>query len=484
MGIFNFFKKEQPKPKPLKKRYYGANTGNLFASWKTASGNADDLIKKSLTFLRNRARDLERNNAHVERYLELLRSNITGHGFAMQNKSIDTNGTTDSKANELIEACWKKFVSKGNCDVTGLLSFKEILNQIITTVARDGEILIRIVKGYPNYHGIALQLIECDHLDENFNDVNRNIKMSIEYNAWGKPLAYHVFKYHPSDYERKRERLRIKADEIIHLYKKERPSQSRGVTWLHSVMSSLKMYDGFAEASLVEKRLTASKMGFYKRPKDEDYSGDDTDDENNVINEASPGQFEILPEDWGFESFDPKSGNDNFVDFGKAILRNIASGLNISYNSLANDLEGVNFSSIRAGLIEERDYYKAQQLWLVEHFLKPFFTQWLEIQLLKQTIPLPFSKLEKFDKPMFPGKSWAWVDPQKDAKANEIALSNNFKTLTQVLNEQGLDLEEQYQQLAKEKELRKKYGITTMSEATLLQTLANTKQEVQTKEQQ
>jgi len=462
MGIFNFFKKQ--KTKPLKKRYYGANTGNLFASWKTSGGSADDLIKKSLSGLRNRSRDLERNNAHVKRYLELLRSNITGHGFTLQNKAIDTNGTTDSKANELIEECWRGFTLKGNCDVTGLLSFKEILNQIITTVARDGEILIRIVKKYPSKYGIALQLIECDHLDENFNDVNRNIKMSIEHNQWGKPIAYHIFKNHPSDFEKQRERIRIKADEIIHLYKKERPSQSRGVTWLHSVMNSLKMYDGFAEASLVEKRLTASKMGFYKRPKDEDYTGDETDDNNNVINEATPGQFEILPENWDFEAFDPKSGNDDFIGFGKAVLRNIASGLNISYNSLASDLEGVNFSSIRAGLIEERDYYKAQQLWLIEHFLKPFFSDWLEIQLLRQTISLPFSKLSKFDKPSFAGKSWAWVDPQKDAKANQTALENNFKTLTQILNEQGMDLEETLRQRQKEQGLIKKYGLENENE--------------------
>ncbi|MFL3666772.1 MAG: hypothetical protein ACJ06V_09365 [Verrucomicrobiota bacterium] len=30
---------------------------------------------------------------------------------------------------------------------------------------------------------------------------------------------------------------------------------------------------------------------------------------------------------------------------------------------IANDLEGVNYSSIRAGLLDEREYYKAVQRW-------------------------------------------------------------------------------------------------------------------------
>ena len=224
-------------------------------------------------------------------------------------------------------------------------------------------------------------------------------------------------------------------------------------------MTTLQMYDGFAEASLVEKRLTASKMGFYKRPQGEDYTGDLEDDEGNPINEATPAQFEILPQGWEFEAFDPKSGNDDFAGFGKAILRNVASGLNVSYNSLANDLENVNYSSIRAGLLDERDYFSSLQDWVVNSFLNPLYTQWLEMQLLKQTIKLPLNKFDKFNAPLFMGRGWQWVDPLKDVNANIEAINNGLATTTQILSEKGLDIEEVYQELAREKELRKKYGI-------------------------
>ena len=467
MGLLNFFKKSPQKPQ--KRFYTGANRGNLSASWTTSSLSADNEIRQSISLLRARARDLVRNNAHAQKYINLLKQNVIGTGIKLQNKAQDDNKTLDKYANDLIEQWWSDFCKVGNCDVTQTLDFAELQKLILASVATDGEVFIRVVKNYDNKHKFALQLIESDLLDENYNDQQLNITMGIERDSWGKVVAYHLYKSHPYDYMQQslRERVRISADEIIHLYKKERPSQSRGVTWFHSVMGNLKMYDGFAEASLVEKRLTASKMGFYKRPQGEEYYGDNIDEAGNIINEATPAQFEILPEGWDFQAFDPKSGNDNFVDFGKAILRNISSGLNVSYSSLASDLEGVNYSSIRAGLLDERDAYKSLQSWFIEHFMKVVFSQWIETQLVYQNISLPLSKLSKFNNPMFIGRGFAWVDPQKDVKANTEAIANGLKTATQVLSEQGLDVEEVYQQLAKEKELRVKYKIDTQTDINL-----------------
>ena len=467
MGLLNFFKTSQKK---AKKRYYGATNGNLFSTWQTVNYTADELIKKDLKALRARARELVRNNSHATKYIRLLQQNIIGNGIRLQNKAKDANGSYDKFANDAIESKWKEFCEKGNCEVTQSLDMVEICKLIISSVATDGEVLIRKVRKYKNSHKFALQIIEADHLDEQFNDHTKNIVMGIEKDKYGRPVAYHLFKYNPNDIQNiNRERVRVPADEIIHLYRKDRPSQSRGVSWFAPVMADLKMYDGFAEAALVEKRLTASKMGFYKKPQGEEYYGDDVDADGNVINEATPGQFEILPEGWDFESFDPKSGNDNFVDFGKAILRNIASGLGVSYNSLANDLEGVNYSSIRAGLIDERDGYKSLQTWIIEHFMKPVFTDWLEMQLLTQNIKLPFAKFDKFNQPLFIPRSFAWVDPLRDNQANALAIKEGLKTATQVASEQGADIEELYQQLSYEKELRKKYGIITASDAEIIQ---------------
>ena len=466
MGLFDFFRKDT-QIKAKHKRYYGATTNNLFSSWNSPQSTADNIIKKDLKVLRNRSRELCRNNPHAKKFLTMVKNNVVGaNGIKLQSKARDFNGNFDKIANDLIENSFKEFSKKGNCDVTGTYSLIEIQKMIMTTVAQDGEIIVRMVKNFPNKHGFALQLIESDHLDEQFTDLSRNIRMSIEYDKWEKPINYHIWKNNPHNYEQQalNKREVIPAEQILHIFSKDRVSQSRGITWFHAVMNDMKMYDGFAEAALVEKRLTASKMGFYKTPQGEEYIGDDVDDIGNPINEATPAMFEVLPNGWDFQSFDPRSGNDNFVDFGKAILRNISSGLGVSYNALASDLEGVNYSSIRAGLIDERDHWKSLQLWLIDSFMKPMFENWLEMQLLSQSINLPFSKYDKFNQPLFISRGFSWVDPAKDVKANTEAINEGLKTATQVLSEQGLDIEEVYAQLAKEKELRQKYNIETITE--------------------
>lgn len=253
MGLFSFFKKSEPVKQKKSKRYYGATTNNLFSSWNVAPQTADQVIKKDLRVLRERARQLHRDNAIINKYFSLLKQNVIGKkGFNLQNKAQDANGTLDTIANSQIEQSWLDWAKV--CDVKGKLTLKEMLENIIVSVARDGEVLVRVVYNFPNNFGFALQLIEADYLDEQFNDAKKNIKMGIEYDKWEKPIAYHIFTSHPSDYENQnRKRIRVKASEIHHLFRQDRPSQTRGVTWLNSVMTTLQMYDGFAEASLVEK---------------------------------------------------------------------------------------------------------------------------------------------------------------------------------------------------------------------------------------
>lgn len=55
---------------------------------------------------------------------------------------------------------------------------------------------------------------------------------------------------------------------------------------------------------------------------------------------SAPGTFDVLPEGYDMRAFDSKYPTEAFDPFTKAILRRIASGLDVAYNGLANDLEG------------------------------------------------------------------------------------------------------------------------------------------------
>lgn len=463
--VLKVFKKGQEK------RYYNAAKINrLTASWNTTNLTSDSILKLQLIQLRARSRDLERNNVYYKRYINLLVQNVVGHaGVRLQSKVTGIQGGDDKTANERIEREWKEWGKKGSCTVCGQYSFKDLQRMVLKSVVRDGEILIRKIKGYPNKWGFALQILEADHLDERLNDEQKNIRMGIRYNEYGQPIEYYLLKKHPGDVGYPGEVIASKyevipADEIIYLYMKERPTQSRGIPWGITSATRLNMLDGYEEAELVAARIAASKMGFYKQQMGDEYTGEENE-ENELLMEVEPGVFEVLPPGVEVETFDPQHPNNAYSFFVKNMLKGIASGLNISYVSLANDLESVNYSSIRAGVLEEREYYKTIQDWFIENFMQPVFEAWLEMSLLTKALPYSYDQYEKLNKPSWIPKRWDWVDPLKDVQANIQAINNNLKSRTQVVAEQGRDFEEVVQELAKEKQMIQELGIMEDSNA-------------------
>lgn len=449
------------EPSRAKRRNYAAaKVDRLTWSWATSIMSSDQEILRSLENLRARSRELAKNNDYVKKYLTLLKTNVIGPtGMTLQVVSKDPNGRLDTGANQLIEDAFWRWGKKGICEVTGQLSFQKFQELCLESVARDGEILVRKVRNFGNSFGFALQLIEADHLDIKRNDDLSNgayIRMGVEFNEWRRPIAYHVLTRHPGDYLHGGQKIfdseRIPADEIIHLYDPVRPGQTRGVPWLHSAMLRLNMLGGYEEAELVAARLGACKMGFFTQAEDGSGYEGERDDDGNLIEEAKPGMFHQLPVGVSFEQFNPDHPNTNFSNFSKAILRGIASGLNISYHSLASDLEGVNFSSIRSGSLEERDAYMLTQRWLSENLLEPIFEDWLKMAMLKGEVKLPFSKFDKFNSPIFMGRRWSWVDPEKDMQANLLAVQMGVKSVEDVIRETGRDPEDVLTAYAKTKE--------------------------------
>lgn len=102
------------------------------------------------------------------------------------------------------------------------------------------------------------------------------------------------------------------------------------------------------------------------------------------------------------------------------------------------------------------------QAFMIETLCEVVFEEWLEMALLTQALPLPFSKYDKFNHPRFQGKRWKWIDPKKDQDANRIALKENQTTSrTRIAAEEGNDFEEILEELAwEEEEIGKRLKMT------------------------
>ena len=454
-----FFKKRK------RRSFQGANTNRLMNDFLTTTLSADSEIKGSIRTLRARSRELSRNNAYARRFINSYVDNVIGpYGVHMQVRSRDPNGAIDTFANNIIEKQFKNWSKSVTAD--GKMNWSEAQRLFAETYARDGEVLVRLIKNFDNEHHFAIEFIEADYLDTELNDHNKQIRMGVERNDYGKPINYHFLKYHPNDtafptmehygtnYQS------VPAEQIIHFYHQERPHQTRGVPPLSSCLRDLKMLDGYMEAELVAARVSASKMGFFKSGAADGYQGEDLINTNSPVMSASPGNFEQLPQGMEFQTFDPQHPTTAFKDFTKQVLRSIASSLSVSYNTLANDLESVNYSSLRQGALEERDHWKCEQSKIINSFHSKVFASWLEMTLLTDLFNgLPSSKFNKFNVPVWKPRGWQWIDPKKEIEALQIGMQNGFITMQDVQASYGRDVEDVFEQIQAEKEIAAEYGI-------------------------
>ncbi len=466
----NFLKKWFGKKEAIRS-YSGAGMSRLFASWLRPSTSPDAELEPALAILRERSRELARNNDYAKKFLKMCITNVIGpSGIILQNKAkAEGNGSFDTNANKMIEEQWAEWGKKGNCTVDGKLSWLEFQNLFIESIARDGEVIIRKLKGWNNPWNFALQMIEPDQLDETYKDEQNLIKMGIQFDQWNKPLKYFIYKKHPGekmtvmqskDYET------FPWDQIIHAFKIERAGQSRGVPWMHSAMTRLYHIGQYEEAELVAARIGAAKMGFYTQPEGStiEIAPDKKDLEGNLLKKVEPGTLEQLPPGFEFTPFTPDHPVGNFPPFMKATLRGIAAGLNVSYNSLANDLEGVNYSSLRSGALEERDNWRILQAWTIDSLCNPVFNDWLYWSLISQAVKLPARRFSEFNQPTWKPRGWAWVDPSKDSEANRADVLAGFTTRSKVVSEMGYELEDILEELSEEEKLIQKYGVTVKLE--------------------
>ncbi len=476
---------KHPNRKISGRNIAAAGTGRLMSHWNNLSTIEQELSANWI--VRERARDLERNNDFAKKFLLEFETNVPSPtGFTFQSNVTEFRQVEktwqkvqDVLANSKIEEALADFSLAANCTVNGQHSFAGLQKLAALQFARDGEAFIRLVPNADAKYGMQLQIIEPEAVDEflNTNLPNGNIiKMGVELNVWRKPVAYYVRKrttsnelwgamFSAGDHDR------IPAEQMLHLFDQRHPNQTRGISLLVQSMVRLKRLSDYEEAVLVNAQTAASKMGFFsdKNPEMPDENvfgkttvtdstgtevenevdeGADTEPENQQM-DVSAGSFEDIGAK-EFTAWEPEFPNAQHEMFVNTTTHAISAGLGSDYSSITNDLGDTSYSSARVGLLDSREIWKLRQIIVVDRLLLPFFAEWLKFAILSGTLNLPMSKYDKFNKPVFVGRRWGWVDPLKDIMADALAVEYGFTTRTQILAERGQDIQEINAELAQE----------------------------------
>lgn len=297
-----------------------------------------------------------RNNPHVATAVASLVGNAVGTGIKPRSRH------PDAAVRDALHRLWERWTDRA--DAAGLADLYGLQALAVRAMVESGEAFARLRDVRPSDRlavPLAVELIGRDQVPmESFAEVREagRIRAGIEFDGDGRRVAYHVLPAPPDDPAAPllgTRTVRVAAEDMCHLFQPLAAGQLRGLTWLAPVLSRVLELDQFEDAHLARAKTQALFCGFIR---DLDGSvagqaGAGTTVDGILQLGMEPGSLIPLPAGADITMTDPSDSSDYGI-YVKTHIRAIAMGLGVPYENVSGDLEGVTYSSIRAGLVEFR----------------------------------------------------------------------------------------------------------------------------------
>ena len=447
------------KPQASGQPYDGAATGRRAAGWNVSRlgpntllwGNADQLVARS--------RDQVRNNPWAKSAERSWKANAIGNGIKLQSKH------KSKKIRRAIELAFHRWTL--NCDPQGVLDLYGKQAVVAGELFQAGEVFtrLRVVKRtHPNLVPLKLQLIEAEQLPYWKTVISgaltdNSLRSGIEFNPDGERVAYHFYKEHPGEtmyYPLEGLQTQpVPATNVVHTFETLRAGQFRGQPHMAPVLALLYELDKLFDAEVMRRQISTMFAGFVKKISS-DYDIVPADP-NAVDSQGSPiavppgvtvsrleaGTLtDLLPGEEVQWSTPPDAGG--LEGFLYQALCALAAGWGLTYYQLTGDLTKVNYSSMRAGLLEFRRACEAyQRNVLIQGFCRPVFSRWLKEAVISGVLDLPGYADDpwQYEDVAWVTPGWDWVDPLKDVQAAIAADRAGYTSRSRIVAARGEDVE-------------------------------------------
>ena len=293
---------------------------------------------------------------------------------------------------------------------------------------------------------LDMQLIEADRVTDDELTVDPNCIDGVAFDQFGNPKSYKVLKKHPGGTDSfDAEFVTIKAENMIHVFRQDRPEQHRGIPEITAALPLFAHLRRFTLAVVSAAEAAADFSGIL-------YTDAPANGEADSVEAMDTIQLErnmllTMPGGWKMSQVDPKQPVTTYGEFKHEILNEISRCLNIPYNIAAGNSSGYNYAS---GRLDHQTYYKSLKVdraFMEAEILDPVFGKWLREWAHATGTDIDVCGHEH-------------VDPSKEATAQEKRLKNHTTTLASEYAKQGKDWESELRQCAKEKELMDELGLT------------------------
>nr|WP_277614347.1 phage portal protein [Kaistia nematophila] len=445
----------------LTRGYAGADRGRLKSSIKAPSTSADAEVSRDGRLLRDRMRDLVRNNPHAANALSVLVTHAVGDGIVPRTK--------DRKVNELF-ATWSK-----RCDADGMLDFAGIQSLAVRGMFESGDGLVRRRRrraedGLPV--PLQLQVLETDLIDGSKDGIQSGggiIIQGIEFDAIRKRRAYWMFGAHPGnsffDPLLSIKSNPVPAEDIAHVYERQRP-QVRGTPWGAPVIADLYDLASYEQAELVRKKLEACLVGVVtggdiNDPIGMEMSNDDGkplpagvyDVHGARVEKFAPGMFYNAVGGKDIE-FSQPAATGSYDAYKTSMLHTIAAGFRVPHALLSGRLDKINYSSSKVGLEGFNRTISALQWQIIIPMLcEPIWRWFLEAAYFAGLIDHMNHVAE-----WSPPRPYS-ADPGRDVNAKLAEVRAGFRSLSSAIAETGYNPDDVLTQIAEDNKKLDELGI-------------------------
>lgn len=478
VGVFSpragFQRQQYRRAMGLQKRSYDASRTNRNTyNWNATTSSADRAMFAHAERVRDRVRDLIRNNAYARGALDAIVANVVECGIKPR-----------LSAGPIADA-WNRWCEAS--DAAGRLHFYEMQSLALRETIEAGEVLNHYTGDASRKElGLAplmLELIEAERIDSNQDSVFRRdsadgvIRRGVRLNKSNKALGYYLYDIHPSEAIYGYNSTFYSAADILHLFRQERAGQTRGVSWLAPVVMWLKDLHVYVENELQASAVAACFTVAIKTVDSGASFGelapavgaDDSDLDGNRFSNIQPGLVSHLMPGEDIETINPGRPNAQAEPWINLMLRSIAVGMGLSYELVSRDYSQTNFSSNRASSLEDRKRFRPLQKWMVNHYCKPIFYEWFYSSCLAGLDGFPpvdefLMTPERYINVQWHAPGWEWVDPLKEAQAARIAVETGFTSRTQVIAEHGGDISQVFAELAEENTMADELDLNLMAD--------------------
>lgn len=438
--------------------YVGASYRESLAYFQPGTGDADSDSIADLPELRARSRDLTRNSPVAEGAIETDVSHVVGTGLTLQCRvDAEALGITAEQATKWqknTERLFLMWAESELSDSAGEQNFYEQQDLAYRTARESGDgFVVLAQKKRPNWpFKLALQVIEADRVSNpDFAADSETLVAGKERAADGEVLAFHICSRHPGagvdSGKATWARVEVRGAKsgrrnVLHLMRKKRPGQSRGIPALAPIIETVKQLTRYSSAE-VDAAVNSAVNAVFTQMDHEAFSDTfDGDAQKEIVNRAlgwdgdisgAKGRaINLLPGET-ISSPTPGRPNPNFDPFFNAVLQQIGMALDIPHEVLTKRFQS-SYSAARAALLSFWRTVKIRRTWFASKFCQRVYEEWLADAVADGLIAAPGFFADPLVRHAWSRTTWSGdgpgaLNPLDEANAAEKRLAIGLTTL-------------------------------------------------------